>query len=132
MEYCWERDYNLDRVLQGEERKVGCYMDSYRDIDMKKTGENLKKIIHEKGFRVCEIQQALCLSCPQPIYRWFKGQILPSVNHLFVLSKLLDVHMEELLVEKKQNYSIDIEGASLKCVSMRMQYYFENLIGYAA
>lgn len=81
---------------------------------------------------MCEIQQALCLSCPQPIYRWFKGQILPSVNHLFVLSKLLDVHMEELLVEKKQNYSIDIEGTSLKCVSMRMQYYFENLIGYAA
>ena len=73
-----------------------------------------------------------CLSCPQPIYRWFKGQILPSVNHLFVLSKLLNVHMEELLVEKKQNYSIDIEEASLKCVSIRMQYYFENLIGYAA
>lgn len=45
-----------------------------------------------------EIQELLHLSCPQPVYRWFKGQALPSVDHLYALSKLLCVHMEELLL----------------------------------
>ena len=36
-----------------------------------------------------------------PIYRWYKGLILPSVDNLFMLSRLLNVHMEELLVEKQ-------------------------------
>ena len=118
--------------MQEVEKEMGCYMESYEDIDMKKTGENLKRVIREKGFRVCEIQEALCLSCPQPIYRWFKGQILPSVNHLFVLSKILEVHMEDLLVEKQENYRVDIEDSSIEGVQTRIQYYFENLRTYAA
>lgn len=71
---------------------------SYPDIDMKKTGLLLKNRIFSAGYSVKDIQEKLGLSCPQPIYRWFKGLILPSVNHLFVLSQLLGVHMEELLV----------------------------------
>lgn len=42
------------------------------------------------------------LLCPQPIYRWFKGIVLPSVDHLYALSRLLQVHMEELLVPESQ------------------------------
>ena len=44
------------------------------------------------------IQEYLHLSCPQSVYRWFKGKVLPSVEHLCALSKLLNVHMEDLLV----------------------------------
>lgn len=74
---------------------------SYPDIDMKKTGLLLKNRILSAGYSVKDIQEKLGLSCPQPIYRWFKGLILPSVNHLFVLSQLLGMHMEELLVPKQ-------------------------------
>lgn len=74
--------------------------ETYPDIDMKKTGELIRKKICAAGLTVKYIQEKLYLSCPQPVYRWFKGQILPSVNHLYVLSRLLGVHMEELLVQK--------------------------------
>lgn len=74
---------------------------SYPDIDMKRTGLLLKNKIFSAGYSVKEIQKKLGLSCPQPIYRWFKGLILPSVNHLYALSQLLSVHMEELLVSNK-------------------------------
>ena len=69
----------------------------YSGIDLEKTGVHLKKLIERKGYTVKDIQSLLHLSCPQPVYRWFKGQVLPSVDHLYVLSKLLHVHMEELL-----------------------------------
>ncbi len=76
--------------------------DIYRQIDLKRTGTNLKILMEEKGYDVKSIQESLQLSCPQPIYRWFKGQVLPSVDNLYMLSILLNVHMEELLIEKPQ------------------------------
>ena len=74
----------------------------YPNIDMQRTGIRLKELIQKRGYCVTDIQEYLHLSCPQPVYRWFKGTILPSVDHLLMLSELLGVHMEELLV-KKQN-----------------------------
>lgn len=75
---------------------------TYPSIDMVRTGIHLKNLIAEKGYAVKDIQSMLNLSCPQPVYRWFKGRILPSVDHLLVLSKILGVHMEELLVPKQE------------------------------
>lgn len=75
-------------------------MEIYGNIDMKRSGEKMKKIITQAGYDVKSIQNYLHLSCPQPVYRWFKGQILPTVDHLFLMSKLLGIHMEDFLVEK--------------------------------
>lgn len=71
---------------------------SYRYIDLEKTGKHLESLIRKRGYTVRDIQQILHLSCPQPVYRWLRGQILPSVDHLYVLAEVLQVHMEELLV----------------------------------
>ena len=78
----------------------------YEHIDMKKTGILLKYRIEKAGYTVKDIQKLLQLSCPQPIYRWFKGMILPSVDHLYVLSRLLKVHMEDLLVTEQDDISL--------------------------
>lgn len=80
---------------------------TYPNIDLEKTGLQLKRMLKMAGYKTKQIQQYLHLSCPQPIYRWYKGQILPSVDHLLMLSELLGVHMEELLV-KKEKKSVDI------------------------
>lgn len=74
----------------------------YQSIDQKKTGIKLKAMVKAAGYNVKYIQEYLHLSCPQSIYRWFKGHILPSVEHLCALSSLLGVHMEDLLVLQGQ------------------------------
>lgn len=84
--------------------------ESYPNIDMEKTGCLLKRRIQQAGYTVKDIQEKLLLSCPQPIYRWYKGKVLPSVNHLYVLSDLLNVHMEELLVPRVV-YSVTFEAS---------------------
>ena len=66
----------------------------YQPIDQVKTGIKLKMLLKVAGYDVKYIQEYLHLS----IYRWFKGKVLPSVEHLCALSKLLNVHMEDLLV----------------------------------
>lgn len=96
----------MDVGYAGERRYLSVYYKGviimYPNIDMEKTGKRLETMIRGAGYSVRDIQQYLCLSCPQSIYRWFKGRILPSVEHLHALSVLLGVHMEELLVVKRR------------------------------
>jgi len=101
---------------------------TYPNIDMKMTGLRLKRLISNAGYTVKDIQNYLHLSCPQPVYRWYKGKILPSVDNLFMLSELLNVHMEELLVKKTSEViTYDVvhfkkEGSLTRCMG-----YYEKL-----
>ena len=74
----------------------------YPNIDMERTGQKIQWMVKKAGYSVKYIQEYLNLSCPQPVYRWFKGKVLPTVDHLYALNILLKVHMEELLVMEQQ------------------------------
>lgn len=100
----------------------------YPNIDMQLTGLLLEFYIRASGISVKEIQNYLHLSCPQPIYRWMKGKILPSVSHLLALSKLFGVHMENLLVER-ENYALyDKYNYNNGCLKRMLFYYIEYRI----
>ena len=66
----------------------------YQPIDQEKTGKKLKIMLESAGYDVRFIQNYLHLSCPQSIYRWYKGKVLPSVENMAALSGLLQVHMK--------------------------------------
>ena len=101
---------------------------TYPNIDMKQTGIKLKHIIEAAGYTPRMIQEYLHLSCVQPIYRWYKGLILPSVDHLLMLSELLGVHMEDLLVKKNTMLLIyDIEQCNMKATQRRILLYCKKM-----
>ncbi len=101
---------------------------SYPNIDMDKTGKRIRHYIESAGYTPKVIQEYLHLSCVQPIYRWYKGLILPSVDHLFMLSQLLGVHMEELLVKKNGLYlSNDVYRKHSEKAIVRYVLYYKNL-----
>ena len=45
---------------------------SKTSIDVIETGKRLKKLAQRRGYSVKDLQQYLGLSCPRPIYRWYK------------------------------------------------------------
>lgn len=69
-------------------------------IDMKKTGERIRRLREEKELSVEDLRQFFGFISVQAIYRWQKGISLPSVDHLLALSKILEVPMEEILILK--------------------------------
>lgn len=71
-------------------------------IDPVLTGQKIHSVISENRYSVREIQEILNLACPQSVYRWMHGYALPTVDNLYMLSRLFDVHMEDLLVGKVQ------------------------------
>ena len=72
-------------------------------LDMWMTGQVLNNKIRKRGYTVAEIQKELKLSCPQPVYRWINGQTMPSIDNLYRLSKLLKVHMEDLVIPRRDD-----------------------------
>lgn len=106
---------------------------TYPNIDMYRTGRKLKRMLETAGYTPRMIQDYLHLSCVQPIYRWYKGLILPSVDHLLMLSELLNVHMEELLVRKNVlPFVCEIEQAHMQTEQTRIAEYYKKIFGSAA
>ena len=101
---------------------------TYPNIDMIQTGIRLKNMLESAGYTPRIIQDYLHLSCVQPIYRWYKGKILPSVDHLLMLSELLNVHMEDLLVKKNAVPVIyDIEQCYAQAAQKRFMAYYKKI-----
>ena len=106
---------------------------TYPNIDMQQTGRKMKRMLESAGYTPRMIQDYLHLSCVQPIYRWYKGLILPSVDHLFMLSKLLGVHMEDFLAKKEQRLILcDVERFYFQDSQKRYFKYYNNIFGSVA
>lgn len=73
---------------------------SYPIIDVKKTGENIRRIRMERGLEVRDVQHFLGLSSPCGIYLWQRGVNLPCVDHLCAISKLFGVTMDDIIILK--------------------------------
>lgn len=70
-------------------------------IDMVATGSNIQRLRLEAGLSVENLRVYFGFEYPQAIYKWLRGECLPSVDNLLALAKLLQVAMEELLVYRE-------------------------------
>lgn len=98
----------------------------FTTTDMLMTGQLIKRLVNERGYSVSDIQHELGLSCPQPVYRWYKGQNLPSVDNLFILSRMLGLHMEDLLIQKDDSIWL-IQCSENKFFKKRFKFYIRKI-----
>ena len=66
-------------------------------VDMKLTGRNIAALRARRGFSVRDLQLMLGFSTPQAIYKWQRGETLPTIENLAALACILSVPMEEIL-----------------------------------
>ena len=71
-------------------------------IDMKKTGQNIRRLMIIKGLNVKDLQRHLGLATPQSIYHWFDGRSLPTVDNLYALSDLFCVTVDSLIIGNRE------------------------------
>ena len=75
----------------------------YPVIDTTATGKNIARLRKEKGYSVAELQNWFGFESPQAIYKWQRGESLPSVDNLYALSILLEISMNDIIVEMQSN-----------------------------
>jgi len=77
----------------------------YPVIDLQATGNNIKKLRRRNDFSVADLQSYFGFEYPNAIYKWQKGESLPTVDNLLALSVLFQVSMNEILVYEGQDFS---------------------------
>ncbi len=66
-------------------------------INMQHTGENIIALRQLKGFSVKDLQQKLGFTSPQTIYKWQRGECMPSIDSLVMLSALFGVSINAIV-----------------------------------
>ena len=78
-------------------------------INMEATGANIKRLIKASGYSVRDIMAITGISTEQAVYKWYRGESIPSIETMLILCNALGIDINELLV-------IDGEFDFLKCV----------------
>ena len=70
-------------------------------IDMQATGMNIKKIIKDKGFKISDVQARCGFNTPQAIFKWLRGDSVPSIDNLVILADMFDIPIDKIIVITK-------------------------------
>ena len=94
----------------------------YPVINIKRTGQNIKRIMRLRGFDVKDLQEFLELNTPQSIYHWFDGRNLPTMDNLYALSELFQVPVDAIIVGNRK-----FESRCQNDTYHRVLVYYEKL-----
>ena len=67
-------------------------------IDMVKTGNNIVRLREKNGLSVKDIQTVFGFNTAQAVYKWQRGDTLPTVDNLVVLADIFKVSINDILV----------------------------------
>ena len=75
-------------------------------IDIIKTGENIRNLRKHAGISITELQDIFGFRNPQAIYKWQRGEALPSIDNLVVLASVLNVRIDDILMTVDDDISL--------------------------
>ena len=67
-------------------------------IDLTATGVKIGVLMKKKGFSAADVADRMGFSFRNAVYKWLKGETLPTLDNILILADLLDVTVEEILV----------------------------------
>lgn len=67
-------------------------------INMAATGANIRALIKNKGLRVADVQNRCGFNTPQAIFKWMRGDAMPTIDNMVILAHLLDVTIDKIII----------------------------------
>lgn len=71
-------------------------------IDLCATGKRIKEVREQKGITVKALQAFLGFNEPVSIYKWQRGECLPTFDNMYAMACLFGVGIDDLLVGNRQ------------------------------
>lgn len=82
----------------------------YPTINLKATGERIAQLRKAAGISVVELSRYMGFNEPQAVYKWQRGESLPTVDNLYALSRRLGTTMEDILVSDDEVASRELNN----------------------
>ncbi|MCR5002152.1 MAG: helix-turn-helix domain-containing protein [Lachnospiraceae bacterium] len=77
----------------------------YVTLDLKATGARIRELRVARHLKVSDIVEVLGLSSEQAVYKWQRGECLPTVDNLYALSWLFETSVDDILRGNKEEES---------------------------
>lgn len=66
-------------------------------INTKETGKKIRETVKKSGYTAETVREKLEISDKGSIYKWFRGESLPTIDNFLALSMLLNVTVNDLI-----------------------------------
>ena len=76
-------------------------------VNMRLTGQNISSLRSQRGISVRDLQEMLGIATPQAIYKWQRGETLPTIENLVALASILSVPIEEILAAECRTNEVE-------------------------
>ena len=73
-------------------------MHTWPVVDMTATGRNIVRLRKQAWMTVRALQDVFGFSNPQAIYKWQRGQAMPTIDNLVVLAAVLGVGLDDIII----------------------------------
>ena len=73
-------------------------MHTWPVVNMTATGRNIVRLRKQAGMTVRDLQDIFGFSNPQAIYKWQRGQAMPTIDNLVVLAAALGVGLDDIII----------------------------------
>lgn len=73
-------------------------MYKFPSINLVKTGENITRLMNKNNIKVSDLQEIFGFEYPQAIYKWKRGECLPTVDNLIILSSIFKTPIDKILI----------------------------------
>ena len=67
------------------------------NIDATATGRRIRELRDLNGLRITDISDALGFYEPQAVYKWMRGECLPTLRNMYRLSILFNTPIDDIV-----------------------------------
>lgn len=72
----------------------------YPVIDLVKTGENITMLMKKNNIKISDLQEIFGFEYPQAIYKWKRGECLPTIDNLIILATVFKTTVDKIIITK--------------------------------
>ena len=76
-------------------------MNMLPSINMTATGNNITQLRRRAGMTVQDLQNIFGFSSPQAIYKWQRGDAMPTLDSLVILASVFDTTLDAIVIRNK-------------------------------
>lgn len=69
-------------------------------IDTVATGANIRAMVKAKGMKIADIQDVFGFNTPQAIFKWFRGDAMPTIDNMVIMADTFGVKIDDIIVTK--------------------------------
>ena len=67
-------------------------------INIAATGANIKALIKARGLKVADVQNRCGFNTPKAIFKWMRGDAMPTIDNLVILAHMLGVTINQIII----------------------------------